>query len=133
MKVFMVAIRWFLGKVILTLDALFPARPEKRVLGPERQSKLNEAVSWMTLYQFEACPFCVKVRRASRRLGLSIQTRDAKPGTPGARELFEGGGALQVPCLLIRDKNGGAQWMYESSKIISYLEALTRGVRESSG
>ncbi len=126
----MAAIRWFLGKVILTLDALFPARSEMRVLSPERQHELNEAVSRLTLYQFEACPFCVKVRRASRRLGLSIQIRDAKSGTPGARELVEGGGALQVPCLLIRDENGGAQWMYESSQIISHLEALTVGGSE---
>ena len=37
-------------------------------------------------------------------------------------ELLAGGGALKVPCLKIEDATGNVSWMYESAKIVQYLE-----------
>jgi glutathione S-transferase len=76
----------------------------------------------LTLYQYAACPFCVKVRRAMKRSALNIETRDAKRNQRFKEELLQGGGQLKVPCLRIEDNNGDVRWMYESSDIISYLD-----------
>ena len=76
----------------------------------------------MALYQFRACPFCVKTRRAMKRLGLGIELRDARTDPQWRRQLLGGGGRLQVPCLFIPGEPGEARWMYESGDIIAYLE-----------
>ncbi|MEH6577067.1 MAG: glutathione S-transferase N-terminal domain-containing protein [Amphritea sp.] len=76
----------------------------------------------LALYQYEACPFCVKVRRAMRRHSLNIELRDAKRNDSFKNELQNNGGKLKVPCLRIEDPQGEVQWMYESSDIINYLE-----------
>jgi glutaredoxin len=75
-----------------------------------------------TLYQYKACPFCVKVRRAMKRQSLSIETRDAKRCANSLEELLNGDGKLKVPCLKIENDDGKVSWMYESSDIIRYLE-----------
>ena len=76
----------------------------------------------LSLYQFYACPFCVKVRRTIHRLNLPVETRDAQ-NDPGIKaELLQEGGSSKVPCLRI-ENNEGIQWMYESSDIVDYLEA----------
>ena len=115
----MKVIRWFLGKLILILNALFSPKPVKR---PEAdQRAINDAMSQLYLYQFDACPFCVKVRRAAKRLNLPLVTRDAKQAV-WEQELIAGGGLRKVPCLRIEDDNGEVEWMYESNDIITYLE-----------
>jgi glutaredoxin len=114
----MKVIRWFLGRLILGLNAVFSPRGIRRPL--EEQQKVDDAVAHLTLYQFEACPFCVKVRRVAKQLSLPLQTRDAKK-SPWEAELIEQGGHRKVPCLRI-EKNGDIEWMYESSDIIAYLQ-----------
>ena len=64
----------------------------------------------------------LSVRRAMKRNGLNIETRDVKRSESAREELLAGGGILKVPCLRIEDGQGRAEWMYESSDIISYLE-----------
>lgn len=115
----MSVIRWLLGRIILLVDLLFKPRMPK--LSNEKQQALDEAVQNISLYQYAACPFCVKVRWAARRQGLNIETRDAKRNKLFAEELQAGGGQLKVPCLRI-EKEGESTWMYESSDIISYLQ-----------
>mgnify|MGYP003655439416 FL=1 len=56
-----------------------------------------------------------------RRLGVSIEYKDAKRNAQYAKELVEGGGHLKVPCLRIEKEDGEVEWMYESSDIISFL------------
>ncbi|SHH97624.1 glutaredoxin family protein [Ferrimonas marina] len=114
----MVVIRWILGRLILLFDFLFAPKRAKRA--PEAQAKLDAAMSDYRLYQYAACPFCVKVRRSLRRHNLNIELRDAKQ-EPHRSELEQGGGRLMVPCLRI-EKAGEVTWMYESSDIIAYLE-----------
>ncbi len=117
----MTFVRWFLGKIILFLDATFSPTPQAR--GPEEQQRLQAKVSELSLYQFEACPFCVKVRRFLRSEGVVVPLRDATK-EPHRKELLQGGGKLQVPCLRIPKSDGSAQWMYESADIIAYLKTL---------
>lgn len=117
----MKAIRWFLRRIILALDSLFPPRSLSR--DASAQSKVDQQCAELSLYQFEGCPFCVKVRRAIRRLGLKIELRDAQNNARFAEELLAGGGQRQVPCLRIVESGGSIRWMYESGEIIAYLES----------
>lgn len=115
----MAIIRWILGRIILLLDFVF--RPKPLVRDAATQAGVDEHCKNLVLYQFRACPFCVKVRRQIRRLGLQIELRDAQAPGPHREELFKGGGELQVPCLRIAEPTG-IRWMYESSDINAYLE-----------
>ena len=76
----------------------------------------------MKIYHFKQCPFCVKTRRTVRRLGLNIETRDARNDPRWNQELINEGGKYQVPCLRLVKEDGSKEWMYESSNIIQYLD-----------
>ncbi len=112
-------VRWFLGKIILTLNFIFAPKGIKR--SEASQQEVDNRASSMSLYQFEACPFCVKVRRAMKRQSVNIDLLDAKNNPTHREALLTNGGALKVPCLRI-DNVGEITWMYESSDIIAYLE-----------
>ena len=116
----MTIIRFFLGKLILLFNWIFSPRAAKR--DPELQAAVDQQTKALHLYQYEACPFCVKVRRAMKRQSLNIETRDVKRSEDARQELLAGGGKLKVPCLRIEDEQGAARWLYESTAIISYLE-----------
>jgi glutaredoxin len=116
----MALIRFILGKLILFLDWVFTPRSITR--DPAQQSLIDGQTANLTLYQYQACPFCVKVRRAMKRQGLKIETRDVKRNDAAREELLAGGGDLKVPCLRIGEGERGVQWMYESKDIIGYLE-----------
>ncbi len=109
-----------LGRLVIFIDFLTRPRSIKR--SPEAQAEIDKATQGMSLYQFYACPFCIKTRRAMRRLGLNIETRDAQRGSPHRDTLEAEGGEIKVPCLRIQDQNGDDNWMYESSDIIAYLD-----------
>jgi len=107
-----------LGRLIALISFITP--PKKLNRSAEEQQCVDRATASMSLYQFYACPFCIKTRRAFNRLCLNIETRDAQTN-PHRAELLQGGGEIKVPCLRI-DKDGETIWMYESSDIIHYLE-----------
>jgi len=111
-------IRWTLGKIILFLDWL--TSPKKPAHSPEKQAELDAQTANMAVYQYFACTFCIKTRRAIRRLGLNIELRDAKNDPQYRLELEQQGGKQQVPCLRLEEAEG-ITWMYESSDIIGYL------------
>ncbi len=119
----MALIRLILGKLILLLDWVFTPRSITR--DPAQQALIDGQTASLTLYQYQACPFCVKVRRAMKRQGLKIETRDVKRSDVVREELLAGGGDLKVPCLRIGEGERGAQWMYESREIIGYLEGIS--------
>ncbi len=116
----MVVVRAILGALILLLNWVFTPKSIKREA--DEQAAIDSQTSKLALYQYAACPFCVKVRRAMKRSALNIETRDAKRSEQFKGELLQGGGQLKVPCLRIEDDKGGVSWMYESSDIIEYLE-----------
>jgi len=107
-----------LGALIVGIDKLTRPTPLER--SPEKQAEVEQQLQNMSIYQFTACPFCVKTRRAMHRLNLPIEYRNAKQ-SPWREELEQGGGKIQVPCLRI-DENDETRWMYESSDIIRYME-----------
>ncbi|MEH6447114.1 MAG: glutathione S-transferase N-terminal domain-containing protein [Oleispira sp.] len=116
----MVVVRAVLGALILFFNWVFTPKSIKRDVS--EQDSVDVQTKKLALYQYAACPFCVKVRRAMKRNGLNVETRDAKRSEQFKEELVAGGGQLKVPCLRIEDDNGDVNWMYESGDIIDYLE-----------
>jgi len=113
----MFIIRWILGRIILLLNFVFSPKKLKRET--DAQATVDAQTQSLQLYQYEACPFCVKVRRDMRRKNLNIKTVNAKKAEN--KQLLETqGGKVQVPCLRIEEGNN-VSWMYESSAISSYL------------
>jgi glutaredoxin len=107
-----------LGYLIIFISFFIPVKRLGRAT--DEQKCVDETTSTITLYQFYACPFCLKTRRALKKLGLNIQTRNALKD-PARADLLAGGGEIKVPCLRIESKDE-VIWMYESSEIIAYLE-----------
>ena len=112
-------IRWILGRVILVVDAVTAPTAVKR--SEAEQKKIDELTQPMSLYQFQACPFCVKVRRQLKRHGLKIELRDAKNNQSIKAELVREGGLHKVPCLHTDNPDGSSTWLYESNDIIAHL------------
>ncbi len=81
----------------------------------------------LSLYQFHACPFCVKTRRALHRLNVPMTLHDAKNDPVQRDRLLTGGGKAKVPCLHIQE-DGQSRWLYESNTIIAYLEQRFAGI-----
>ncbi|MFT4520993.1 MAG: glutaredoxin [Halioglobus sp.] len=125
----MAIIRSILGNLILLINWITTPRGIKR--DATTQMAIDASMSGLTLYQYKACPFCVKVRRAAKRDSLKLVTKDAKRSEAAKKELLAGGGVLKVPCLRIEDKQGGFEWMYESTEIISFLENRFAGTEHS--
>ena len=116
-------IRWFLGKCILFINALTLPKPIFR--NKADQAKVDKKTQHYTLYQFEACPFCVKVRRFIRKNSLKIELKDAKNNKTYKSELVNNGGKHKVPCLKIEKINTKTMWLYESDAIIAFLAKET--------
>jgi glutathione S-transferase len=73
----------------------------------------------LILYEFEACPYCRKVREALSILDLEAEIRPCPKNGPRFREeLKQRGGRAQFPYLV--DSNTGKE-MYESDDIVAYL------------
>ncbi|OBS09265.1 glutaredoxin family protein [Acidihalobacter prosperus] len=88
----------------------------------EEQAKVDAETRALRLYHFQSCPFCIKTRRAMKRLSLDIALRDAQHDPASRAELQAGGGEVKVPCLRIEEGDGSVRWMYESTDIIAYLD-----------
>jgi len=117
----MKAIRWLLGRIILCID--FLTTPKGLIRADAEQKHIDSATGKLALYQFAACPFCVKVRRSMKRLSLNVELRDAKGDQRHRSDLEEQGGRIKTPCLRIEQADGQVTWMYESKDIINYLES----------
>jgi glutaredoxin len=112
-------VRNVLGYIIATVDWL--TRGKKQQRSSEQQAFVEAQTSNMALYQFFACPFCIKTRRAMHKMNLPIETRNATAGSVYRQELEQQGGKIQVPCLRIQTVKGD-EWLYDSSEIIAYLQ-----------
>ncbi len=107
-----------LGYFIIFISFFIPIKKQQR--SAKEQSCVDNKTKSLTLYQFYPCPFCLKTRRAIKRLGLNIETQEARQ-EPARSELLSGGGQVKVPCLKIATQDE-VIWMYESNDIIAYLE-----------
>jgi len=120
-RYFFRAVRLILTPIMLLSEKLTTPSPLPR--SPEEQQSLDRAANKLALYQFKACPFCIKVRKELARQGLNVETRDARNNPDHRAALQAGGGKLKVPCLLIEHDDGQEEWLYESNAINSWLQS----------
>ncbi|MBP0047953.1 glutaredoxin [Marinobacterium sp. AK62] len=116
----MKVVRWLLGLIVMGLHYLTLPRRGKR--SPQHQQQVDQSLKSYALYQLPTCPFCVKVRRAMRRLNLPFELRDVRGDARHRQDLVSGGGKMKVPCLRIDHEDGHTEWMYESKDIVAFLE-----------
>jgi len=85
----------------------------------------------LELYEFEACPFCRKVREGLSTLDLDAKVYPCPEGGQRFRpEAVKRGGKAQFPFLV--DANTGKQ-LYESTDILVYLHATYGDGHPASG
>lgn len=111
-------LRWIIGRIILLFNFIFS--PKSTNHSSEVQNNIDANSKAFALYQLNACPFCVKVRRAAKRLNIPLQTIDIKE-EKNLQKLVNEGGKRTVPCLFINEENDNT-WLYESKDIVAYLE-----------
>ena len=119
-RLFFRTLRVVLGPVMLLKETL--TRPKGMVRSPAAQSGVDQQCKSLVLYQYKTCPFCIKVRQEISRLSLNIQRIDAQHEGADRQDLLTLGGQTKVPCLRISDSAGKSQWLYDSEKIIAYLQ-----------
>lgn len=73
----------------------------------------------LVLYNFEASPWCRRVREVLNEFDLHAHVKNVAKASPHRAELVALGGKMQVPFLV--DPNTGTS-MYESADIVAYLE-----------
>ena len=113
-------IRYLLGRLILFLDWL--TTPSSMIRSEQEQQLIRQKLQSYSLFELVACPFCVKVRRECKRLGLDIKRLNVRADKDSLLTLEQQGGKFQVPCLRIDKEDGGSEWLYESSEIIERLQ-----------
>ncbi|MFM0594980.1 MULTISPECIES: glutathione S-transferase N-terminal domain-containing protein [Paraburkholderia] len=121
----MKALRVGLGQLIVLGDALSRPRPQRRSV--QGQAAVNKEAARLSLYQFHACPFCVKTRRALHRLNVPMTLHDVRNDSAQRENLLAGGGKIKVPCLHIQEEDQ-SRWLYDSNAIIAYLEQRFAGI-----
>lgn len=117
-RIFIKGLREGLGRMVVFAN--FVSRPKPIQRDSKEQSKVDQEAATLALYQFYACPFCVKTRRTIHQLNLPIALRDAQSGAY-REELERDGGKIKVPCLRIEEAQS-TRWLYESNEIIAYLK-----------
>ena len=120
-RAFFKTLRVVLGPFVLLMERL--QQPRGVVREPAAQKLVDRQCASLALYQYQTCPFCIKVRQEMRRLSLPIEKRDAQKDATNRNALLQGGGTAKVPCLKITDAAGKSQWLYDSKAIIDYLRA----------
>ena len=88
----------------------------------DAQRRVNEACRELTLFHYPACPFCIRVNRALKRLALPLGRLNIHEDRAALAELQSAGGKAQVPCLRIARQGQPVRWLYESGDIVRYLE-----------
>ena len=123
-----IIIRYFFRtlRLVLTPFMLLSEKlstPKAAARSTEEQAEVDRVCQELALYQFSACPFCIKVRKEIARLGLNIETRDAQHDGEHRAALEAGGGRIKVPCLLIKHDQSQPEWLYESDAIKAWLQS----------
>jgi glutaredoxin len=118
-RVFFKTLRLVLGPVMLLKERVTQPKGVQR--DAATQAAVDLQCQSLALYQFNTCPFCIKVRQEMRRLSLPIEKRDAQHHVANRNELQEGTGATKVPCLKITEANGETRWLQDSKVIVTHL------------
>lgn len=85
------------------------------------QRRVDAETASMSLYHYETCMFCARVRSVIERLDLHVELRNIRTDREHFRDLASGGRRMTVPCLRIDGDE--VTWMYESADIIHFLVA----------
>lgn len=75
----------------------------------------------LALYYMPTCPYCIRVLREIKRLGLDIELRNTIESRQHRSDLIQARGRATVPVLRIHSTSGEDRWMPESLDIIDYL------------
>lgn len=75
----------------------------------------------LSLYHFEGCPYCNRVRRAALRLGTALELRDIHQNPHFRAELVEARGRPSVPVLRVEALGESSRWLPESEEIVAWL------------
>jgi glutaredoxin len=118
-RAFFQTLRLVLGPVMLLKERL--TNPEGVQRDTAAQAAVDQQCQSLALYQFNTCPFCIKVRQEMRRLSLPIEKRDAQHNAANREELLQSSGATKVPCLKITEADGQTRWLQDSNAIVTYL------------
>lgn len=71
----------------------------------------------LTLYHFQGCPYCARVRDFLSKKNIKVPMKDIRANPSFHDELLKIGGKAQVPCLTIDGKA-----LYESTDIIEWFK-----------
>ncbi len=74
----------------------------------------------LTLYHFDTCPYCLRVRRAIDDLGLDVELANVNTDPRARGALLEATGRTTVPVLHLHQDG---TWMPESGDIVRFLYA----------
>lgn len=85
-----------------------------------KRPRVVQPTKMLVLYNYEASPYCRKVREVLCELDLDAHIKNVARKSERRPELIEQGGKMQVPYLI--DPNTGVA-MYESAEIIEYLRS----------
>lgn len=115
--------RTAMGKLISPVNTGFAmvasaVRPYGRMVRPGLEER-EQPPELLVLYNFEASPYCRKVRETLCELNLDYLVNNVAKGSTRRARLKELGGKVMVPYLV--DPNTDVE-MYESDEIIGYLE-----------
>lgn len=90
-------------------SSVVPQRPEP------------EPAPQIMLFEFEACPFCRRVREVVTYLDLAVIVVPCARGSRHRAEVVSRGGRAQFPYMVDCSAGGSPVEMYESADIVSYL------------
>ena len=74
----------------------------------------------LTLYHFQSCSYCARVRDFLSKEGIQVAMKDTHENPAYREELIKIGGKPQVPCLVIDGKA-----LYESQDIIEWFSSIS--------
>ena len=109
------------GFFFMFADHWFKVKPLIR--SNKEQSSLDRESRSIQLYFSKTCPASIKIKRRCQKLGLRVVEKDVERVNAYRNELIHGGGEVRVPCLRIEGRsNQDTRWMYNTTKIMQYLE-----------
>jgi len=89
----------------------------------ENRSDAESASDSLSLYYFKTCPYCFRVLRVLKKLGVEVEKRDIHADAQHQTDLIAARGRKTVPVLRIISSDGEERWLPESRDIISYLKS----------
>ncbi len=101
-----------------TASALLASSVRQRGRSVASQGRSKQPDETLVLYNFEASPYCRKVREALCELDLDCHVKNVAKKSSRRSELKERGGKMMVPYLI--DANTNTE-LYESDDIVAYL------------